>query len=160
MHRADHESQPSGERRAPIDALNEQAWALKDQDPERSRALAGQVQALALDDPPYEEGIASSRLLLSVLAWDRSDYPEALTLAFEAHAIFIKTGNLRQQAAALSQVARLNRRAAGLVIRHAQAAIGRHIHTINIAVQFDAICVERRLTFKAKGLLVISWRVT
>ncbi len=105
MHPGDHESQTITERRTQIDALNEQAWALKDQDPEHSRTLCDQVQVLALDDPPYEDGIAYSRLLLSVLAWDRSDYQEALALAFEAHTIFKKTGNLRQQAAALSHLA-------------------------------------------------------
>jgi PAS domain S-box-containing protein len=102
MHSGDQELTA---RRKQIDALNEQAWALKDQDPVRSRALGEQVQALAEAEPPYEDGIASSRLLLSVLAWDRSDYQEALALAFEAHAIFKKTGNLRQQAAALSHLA-------------------------------------------------------
>ena len=102
MHSGDQEFTA---RRTQIDALNGQAWALKDQDPERSRALGEQVQALAEDDPPYEDGIAASRLLLSVLAWDRSNYQEALALAFEAHAIFKTTGNLRQQAAALSHLA-------------------------------------------------------
>jgi PAS domain S-box-containing protein len=102
---ADHEFQPAEERRQQIDALNEEAWAAKDQDPERSRALGEQAQALAVTDPPYEDGIASSRLLLSVLAWDRSDYQEALALAFEAYTLFKRTGNLRQQAAALSHLA-------------------------------------------------------
>lgn len=90
--------------REKIDALNEQAWALKDQDPERSRDLCDQVQRLALT-VSYEEGLASSRLLLSILEWDHSNYQDALSLAFEAETLFKKNGNLRRQASALSHLA-------------------------------------------------------
>jgi PAS domain S-box-containing protein len=88
-----------------IDALNEQAWSLKDSDPERSRVLCEQVQHLVSEDIPCEDGLAYSRLLLSVLEWDRSNYRAALSLAFEAQALFKKTGNLSQQAATLSHLA-------------------------------------------------------
>ncbi len=88
-----------------IDSLNEEAWSLKDRDPERSRVLCEQVRRLASGESPYEDGLADSRLLQSILEWDRSNYQEALSLALEAQAVFKRTNNLPRQAAALSHLA-------------------------------------------------------
>lgn len=95
---------PLARLRDEIDVLNDQAWKLTNEEPERSRTLCEQAQHLA-SEAAYEDGLAYSYLIQSILEWDRSNYQEALSLAFESEAIFKKTGNLRRQAAALSHLA-------------------------------------------------------
>jgi PAS domain S-box-containing protein len=119
-----------------IDLLNEQAWALRDDDPERSRLLCEQVQQLASGDLSYEDGLGYSRLLLSVLEWDRSNYQEALALAFEAQALFKKTGNLQRQAAALSHLAGVH------------FFLGEYLHAVDLgwaAIKLSEECGARGL---------------
>jgi PAS domain S-box-containing protein len=117
-------------------ALLNQAWSLKDQEPVSSRDLAEQVQTMAVSDPLLEHTLAESRLLLSILEWDRSNYPDALALAFEAQASFKKIGHLRQQAAALSHLAGIH------------FFLGEYVHAVDLglaAIKLSEQCGDRGL---------------
>lgn len=108
----DTRTDTTDELREHIDQLNDLAWSLQHEDPERSRALATEAQRLAAGDDLanalYEDGMANSLLIQSVLEWDCSNYRVALALAFEAQALFEKTGNLRQQAFLLNHRASIH----------------------------------------------------
>ena len=71
-----------------------------------------------------------------MLEWDRSNYEEALSLAFEAQALFKKTGNLRRQAAALSHLAGIH------------FFLGEYLHAIDLgfaAIKLSEECGDRGL---------------
>jgi signal transduction histidine kinase len=94
---------------ARIDTLNEFSWQMLDRDSQRSQALSEEAEYLATSGEfaqvPYHDGLAFSLMVQSILAWDRSDYANALTKALEAVTLFEQSGNLRWQAYTLNHVA-------------------------------------------------------
>jgi signal transduction histidine kinase len=97
------------DKREKIDLLNDLAWVLLLGDPQRSRSLAEQAHRLATEglsgDGPYLHGQAYSLMIQSILDWDRSNYPGALSKALESVACFEKTNDRCRQAYALKHIA-------------------------------------------------------
>ena len=93
-------------REEQVDRLNDQAWALLHSDPQRSHSLATEAGRLAnTGEVPYQYGLAYSLLIRSILAWDQSQYQEALELALHAAELFDILGECGKQAYTVNHIA-------------------------------------------------------
>ncbi|MGQ9849718.1 MAG: ATP-binding protein [Aggregatilineaceae bacterium] len=93
-------------REEQVDRLNDQAWALLHSDPRRSQSLATEAGRLAnTGEVPYQYGLAYSLLIRSILAWDQSQYQEALELALQAARLFDVLGERGKQAYTVNHIA-------------------------------------------------------
>lgn len=96
----------SPSREEQVDWLNDEAWSLLHSDPQRSRSLAENATQLAgTGEVPYQYGLAYSLMIRSILAWDQSEYQEALDLALRAAILFDVLGERGKQAYTVNHIA-------------------------------------------------------
>ncbi len=108
-HRSPHQM-PDADLARTIERMNAEAWALRDSDPDRSRANCYLVRTMinanqSADPAITEPGLAQSLLTLSVVDWNHSAYDHALAAAIEAQSLFIKLGDVRQHAFITNHIA-------------------------------------------------------